>query len=675
MKVRRASSFFRGLAGAALAVLSAASWAQETPPPAGTIFGGPGSASAGGAAVPVQASNLPDLGLVGWAIPQIRWGGNTGSTYVFNTDFLGQSSLSSSQLMSGRASSFIYAPWFAQVTANAGLSTNGSQNSTAGTKSKADSTAINYGGNLNLFPLSRFPFSAYLDFSDSRAKANSSVTSATAESKAMRMGARQYYRPEKGSDSYNASVDRSVVTNSNAKSIVNALQGTYSTNIEDHSLSFNTRFSNTTGDTSGQGSTLFGASGNHSWRIPDEGLTINSSLNFSHNDIKSLSTTGNGLLVNNSQVFQAASSFSWLPDEDLPLTITGGAGFLNTATATDTNKTSLVNLQSFVNASYRISNNLQANAGATIASTSATNTATRLPAVTPTEALLLTAAPPRLLTSSQIASISYSGDPLMFESVSYNWGTGVNISNQYNSIGDSVRTLGGTGQHGVNTSISLSDTSILALNASQSVSLNASGSKGANNQIGVLGHNVGAVWRVNAGQASVAMLTVNASDTISSGAFSNHLRNFAGNGNFQTQLSNRASLSASVNINVSQQLSAPLIFTSTPTDLTGTPLTTTAPTSQWTGSGQISYSHRSPFDISNLMYTINFMSIANQTNLRVVSGDPNALSWQIAKVLSQQATYRIGRLSFQATASVAWAGDGKKNASIFGSVSREIGDF
>lgn len=674
MKVRLASPFLRGLAGA-LAVLSAASWAQEAPPPAETISGGQGPASVGGAAVPVQASNLPDLGLVGWAIPQIRWGGNTGSTYVFNTDFLGQNSLSSSQLMSGRASSFIYAPWFAQVTANAGLSTNGSQNSTAGTKSKADSTSINYGGNLNLFPMSRFPFSAYLDFGDSRAKANSSAASATAESKAMRMGARQYYRPEKGSDSYNASADRSVVTTSNAKSIVNALQGTYSTNIEDHSLSFNTRFSNTTGDTSGQGSTLFGASGSHSWRIPDEGLTINSSLNFSHNDIKSLSTTGNGLLVNNSQVLQAASSFSWLPDEDLPLTITGGAGFLNTHTATDTNRTSLVNLQSFVNASYRISNNLQANAGATIASTNSTNIATRLPAVTPTEALPLTA-PPRLLTSSQIASISYSGDPLMFESVSYNWGTGVNISNQTNSIGDSVRTLGGTGQHGVNTSISLSDTSILALNASQSVSLNASGSnQGANNQIGVLGHNVGAVWRVNAGQASVAMLTVNASDTVSSGAFSNHLRSFSSNGNFQTQLTNRASLSASVNVNVSQQLSAPLVFTTTPTDPTGTPIATTAPTSQWTGSGQISYSHRSPFDISNLMYTINFMSIANQTNLRVVSGDPNALSWQIAKVLSQQATYRIGRLSFQATASVAWAGDGKKNASIFGSVSREIGDF
>ena len=662
------------------AAFAAARAAQpEAPVDPETVRPGPPASPSAG--TPTPSGGLPDLEAVTWAIPPIRWSGNTGSTYVYNTNFLGQTSLSDTQLLSGRASSFIYAPWFAQVTTTAGLSTSGATYHSTDSTSKSDSTSLNFGGNLSLFPLSRFPFSAYVEVSDSRARATGGGDSAMAASTqydAVRVGARQNYRPETGNENYNGSVDHSSLTSGGLSSIVNAFQGGYSTSFEDHGISASTRFSSTTGDAGGQGSTLFSATGSHNWQIPEEGLTISTSANFSRNDLKTLSTTGSGLVVNNSQVMQASSSFNWLPDEELPLTIAGGAGILNLATSTESANTSLMNLNSFVNASYRITNNLMASAGGTIATTSTTNTG--LTPAAQNDAGTSAGTATRLLTTSQNASISYMGDPLVFGDYSYNWGGGANLSNQTNSLGGNSRALGTSAQHSLNTTFPLSDTSVLALNASQSVSLNAAGTTSTNsgttnssNQNTTLTHSAGAVWRANVGQVSIATMSFNASDTMSTGAFSNHLRSFHADGRLQTQLSTRAALNASTTVSASQQLSSPQTFTTTTTALGTT--STTMPSTVWSGNGQIFFTYRSPFDIANLLYTASFSANANQSNLRVISGDPNAVSWQIARVLSNQASYRVGRLVFQATASMAWLGDGKKNATLFGSINREIGDF
>lgn len=627
-------------------------------------------ASPGGAAAPADPQNLPEL--TSWTIPAIRWGGNTGSTYVYNTDMMGASSLTDTQLLSGRAASFIYAPWFAQVNANAVLSTTAGKYESGSTNSKSDSTTLSYGGNVNVFPVSRFPFTAYFESSDSRAKAmtsGSADVASTTQYSSLRLGARQSYRPETGNDSMNASADHSRVTSGAMRSVVNAFQGSYSTNIEDHSLAATARFSSTSGDVGGQGSTLFGANANHTWQIPEEGLTISNFASFSQNQLKTLSINGGGLALNNSRVLQATSSFSWIPDEELPLTITGGGGLLNTATDTEVDRTTLTNLNAYVNASYRINNNLTASGAASVANTSTTSAGTGL--------LLANTPggqnPSRLTTTTQSASISYSGDPLSFGNYSYTWGGGANLHNQTASLGGANRVLSGSAQHSLNRSFSLSETSLLALNANQSVSLNATSTGTANNQNTTLTHGVGAVWRATLGPVSTATLSVNASDSLSSGNFSNHLRSFTGTGNFQRQLSSRASVSAAANVSASQQLSSPLTYTTTTTGLGTT--NTTQPTTVWNGSGQVSYSHRNPFDVSNLVYTASFTTTANQSNLRLVTGDPNALAWQVARVFTNQATYRVGRLQFQLTGSMAWLGDGKKNATLFGSISREIGDF
>ena len=593
---------------------------------------------------------LPDLtAITSWAIPPIRWGGNTTSNYGWNGAAETQT-FSETQAVNLRASSYIYQPWYAQVSGDVGLLTGTSkQSSTAegGQDTSSKNTAITYGGNLSLFPQSRFPFQAYLQSSDSRATANS----ATAAYTSMRMGARQNYRPEVGQENYSGSVDRSIVTSGAIRSIVDALQGNFSTTLAEHSVSANARYSRNLGDVSGQGSNLLGLAASHSWRN-DEDLTVASSASYSNNQIRVLGGDS-GLIMNNSQVMQAGSSVTWLPDEDLPLTVVGGGNFLHLNTNTGTAATAVTNLNGYANANYRISNNLQATGGVTLSQNQA-NGVTQF-------------------ASGQNAALSYSGDALTFGNYSYNWGTGANVANQIVTGAGTNSSVGGSAQHSVSRHVNLAPGSTISLNAGQGFSL--SGTTGSG-QVGVLTHTGGASWRQTIGERSLGVLSASASDSMSTGAFSSHFRSLTTQGNFQTQLTARSTLGANMNFVVSQQLkttqapttTGPFVDTTPPATDNGNGNTTMS------GSGSVSYSHRNPFDITNLMYTATLQLNASQTNLRLVAADPNAMMWQTGTVFQQNADYRIGRLIFRATGTYATF-NGKENASIFLTIGRELGDM
>lgn len=590
--------------------------------------------------------DLPDLSAITtWAIPPVRWGGTTSSNYSWNksdvTKVFGES-----QGLSLRATSYIYQPWYAQVGGDIALVTGTSkQTSSGGGDTDSKNTAIGFGGNLSLFPQSRFPFQAYISSSDSRATANADTT----QYKSMRIGARQSYRPETGPENYQASADRSIVTASNdIRSVVDAFQGSASTTFGAHALSGNARYSQTTGDVGGQASNLLAFTATHSWRDEEE-LSVASSATYSSNDVSVLG--GSGLQKNNSQMIQANTSATWVPDEDLPLTIAGGGGFLNSTTKTDLDAASFTSFNGYANASYRFSPQLNGTAGLTLASIQAAGTSQ--------------------FASGQTASVSYVGTPLTFGDFSYSWGTGAGVSNQIVSTGATSSGISAQAQHSIARTFTPSELSTLSLTASQGYSIRTSTGSG---QSGVLTHSGGAAWRLGFSERTVGQLSVTATDSLSTGAFSSHFRTLSTQGNMQSQLSSRSALAANVNFIASQQITAPQ---ATPTvgDPTLPPFqTSTTGNTNLAGSGQVAYSHRNPFDVTNLLYTASFQVNASQTNMRVVSGDPNALAWQTGTVLQQTADYRIGRLVFRATNSFATL-NGKKNASIYFSISREIGDL
>lgn len=616
----------------------------ENPVPFEAVRPGPSSTVAKAAAP--RPDNLPDLtAIMGWSIPPIRWGGNAISTYGLNESSDGGKTFNETQGLNLHASSYIYQPWYAQVNGDLGLLSgsfeqNGN-NSTATSASR--STSVTYGGNLSLFPQSRFPFQAYVQSSDSRANANATSVQYTST----RIGARQNYRPEVGPDNYSVSADRSIVSSSNVRSVVDALQGSYATIIADHNLNANARYSRNIGDVGGQGSNLFSLIGTHSWH-PSEEFSIASSANFTNNEIRMLN--GSGLSINNSQILQAGSSVTWLPDPDLPLMVSGGGNFLNINTETEAAKARLTNINGYANANYRFSNNLTAAGGLTMTENQSNGTS--------------------LFSSGQNASISYSGNPLVFGKYSYNWGTGAGISNQMVSSGEADRSLSGQVQHSLLRNIALSEASAITLNASESFSLTNNSTLG---QSSVITHAGGASWRLGLGERSQGMLSATVSDSMSTGNFSSHFRSLSAQGNVQTQLSSHSALTASLYFVLSQQLKAPQV-TQTATTSPPPTLTTNGSSNTLNGSGQVSYTHRNPFDIADLLYTATFQANASQTNLRLISGDPNALAWQTSKVFQQNLDYRLGRLLFRATSSFATL-NGKENASLFFTINREIGDY
>lgn len=596
-------------------------------------------------AAPVP-DKLPDLTAVsGWSIPPIRWGGSTTSNYNWN-DSSASRTFNETQTLNLRASSYVYQPWYAQVSGNVGLLSGNarlsSDQSAATTTSR--NTALTYGGNLALFPQSRFPFQAYLQTSDSRARANAMG----AHSTAIRMGARQSYRPQTGPETYSASADRSIVTAGSVRSVVDALQGAYATTITDHSVSTSARFSRNSGDIGGQGSNLLNLSGSHSWRA-DEEFTVASSASYMRNQTRML--TGTGLSMNNSQIVQAGSAVTWLPDEELPLTVSGGANILHMTTETEAAKGQLSNLSSYANANYRFSENLSAAAGLTLAQSQGNGISQ--------------------FSSGQNASLSYSGNPLVFGNYSYNWGTGAGITNQVITGGAANRNVSGQIQHSVLRSVKLATTSVLVLNASQGYSVAQSNGTG---QSGVLTHAGGGSLRLAVGEDTMGMLNATVSDSISTGQFPSHFRSLSTQGNMQMQLSSRSTLTANLNFIVNQQLTAPMaVQTVTPT-LPTTAATTSNGSTTMNGAGQLSYAHRSPFNISNLIYSAMLQANASQTNIRLQAGDGTALGWQTGNVFQHNADYRLGRLVFRLTNSFATL-NGKKNASLFLMMSREIGDF
>lgn len=612
----------------------------ESPLPFEAVRPGPPSTVASEA--PSRPGDLPDLSaILGWAIPPVRWNGNAISTFNWNESSDGSKTFNQTQALNLHASSYIYRPWYAQVSGDIGLlgGTFEQKGNSSEANSKSRSTSLTYGGNLSLYPQSRYPFQAFVQRSDSRA--NATATAIDAQYTMMRMGVRQSYRPEVGSEDYSASADRSIVTTSNIRSVVDALQGSYANIIDNHSVNANVRYSRNSGDIGGQGSNLFSVNGTHSWRA-DEDLSVASSANFTNNQIRMLS--GSGLSVNNSRIMQAYTSATWWPDPDLPLTVTGGGNFLNINTETETGQDNLTNISSYANALYRFSSNLTASGGLTLAQNQSSGN--------------------RQFSFGQNAQVSYSGNALIIGDYSYNWGTGGGISNQQFSSGEANRNLSGQIQHSLLRSITLGNASTITLNASQNFSVSDSSTLG---QTGVLAHTGGASWHLGIGKSSQGMLSATVSDAISTGSYSSHFRSLSAQGSLQTRLTSRSALTANLNFILNQQLSA--------TQKTASPsFSNSGSSSTLNGSGNVSYTHRNPFDIANLLYTATFQANASQTNLRLISGDPDALAWQTGRVFQQNLDYRLGRLMFRVTSSFATM-NGKENASLFFTINREIGDF
>lgn len=576
-----------------------------------------------------------------WSMAPVRWGGSVSGNINTTRSGISQTR-SNAQILGLRGASYIYQPWFAQVSGNLDLLSTESASISDGSDNDngSRSEAVNYGLNLNLFPVSRFPLQAYVQQSDSRADANIIGT----QYKSTRMGASQNWRPERGNERVSASFDQSNVATNRFNSKVDAMRGSYATSTENHNLNGSFNYSKSMGDLGGQRSNLLNLHGNHFWNNWEDGLSVSSFANISDNQIGLQS--GSSLININSQILQLGNNVTWRPDEEIPLTLNGGVNMISSATATDTDTTNLFNVNGFANSFYRFNNNLSASGGLI---------------------LLHSRSAARYVSAfGQNGALTYTGNPIALGKSVYNWGTGLSAVNQNTTTGTDFFSTSTSAQHGLSRSMPFSDRSALTLNATQAVTIvnsKTSGINGASTSGANLSHSLGSTWFSYDGEGGASTLSGTFTDSRSLADQPSHYRNLSAYGNLQSQLSRRSFLTLSLNVNANQQIRSPAIDAG---------VQTTEPI--WSGAAGTTFSLRNPFDVKNMTYLVTVRNNYNQTNLRVASGDPSALSWQTGVFFQQSLDYRVGRLSVRTSHTDA-ENNGVRVVSLFVVVARYFGEF
>jgi len=608
----------------------------------------------------VEKQDLPDIASESWQLAPIRWiGSTTTSGNLFLPESSGRS-LTLSNNLNVQASSFIVAPYIAQWGGSFGVSSSTTSTTPlTGSEIKGESSSLNFGGNVDVFPMSRFPLSASI----SRSTAESRTAESTSPTTLLTLGLRQQFRTEDGRDNYALSFNRSSATtgvaNAAATSVSSTLGGNFSTNREfdyehwlegNHNISANFNASSAQADQATGAATNAGADRavnlnanlSHGW-IVHEDLSINNLFTFARSQVNAFQ--GNRLIQNTSSVFLGSTGFTWRPFEELPLTLTGGGNFSRTSTINNNLGNEQGTFGAFASTNYRFNDNLSVGGNASVSSTQSGGL--------------------RNLSTVQAANLSYSGDPLNFGGFIYGWGAGGGFSRSSSSAAGSQIGTSISASHNLARSMLFERLGDVNVSISQDVSR----TNNPNGATTSFGNTAGAGWRATFGEQLSASLNANVVFTLSNGVGGkNQFRsaNLTGAGAYQ--ISSRAALNINANLNWNQSI----IASSTNQVLNGVTIDSNAP--QANGSFSVGYIHQNPFSIRNLNYNGSFTRTQSFSNLNVAGGSTPSVANNASNSLQQLVDYRVGRLIFRLNH--AWIDQaGRKSASIFGSVTREFDGF
>ena len=171
------------------------------------------------------------------------------------------------------ASTYLWQPWFATVDGDLNLSQ-------ITTTAETDSTATVAGGGLqlNVFPRSRFPFTAFVSLDDNRTEFDS-IFVEQRDRRLLRYGVQQQYRPLSGTSSYGLLLERREDSNSvsgpgfSTDQSTNRLDLTTTQRFDRHNLSARFNLEQTTFDERDEDALDLVGTVQHNYR-PSDTLTI-----------------------------------------------------------------------------------------------------------------------------------------------------------------------------------------------------------------------------------------------------------------------------------------------------------------------------------------------------------------------------------------------------------------
>lgn len=384
-----------------------------------------------------------------WFLPPVRLGGSV-SYYVARNSSDGQSTNQTGLVttLNARTGTYIWRPWFATVNANLAFTHSTNKFDNIDSSSKSKSVSVNGGGQLNVVPLSKFPFEAHFQLNDSRASIDQLVGTTYASE---RFGFTQRYYRE-GGDAllrWDRNVQHDVETGRDRQ---DTLQLRISNKLGEHTLEFIGDRSDSRRESTGEKAIVNSLALQHSY-VPESTISISNFVNVSQSNYELLSG-GSG-----SRLVQMSSNVFWRP-ENSPMTVNGGVRMF--AVDSDLSGLSVVGAPTA---------NKTTNANANIGVSYELNRLTRLSAslnVNQNENNGI-----KSNSSSQLASVNYTPDNLALGDFSYRWGTSASVASTQASSAESQTQLTLQLSHSLSRTIRLSGGSAIGMDAGQGVSLSA----------------------------------------------------------------------------------------------------------------------------------------------------------------------------------------------------------
>lgn len=566
-----------------------------------------------------------------YGVAPIRWGGELSYGYFALKPDKGATASSHFYQITNRASSYILYPWLAQVNGNLSVALVRS-GSSGDDESSTRAVSITGGLGLNLFPVSRFPFSADLSVTDSRTDG----TLTDSGNRSYRLSLRQSYRPIRGRWNTNGSFSASRLEGEFGSDSVYLLEGNYATQWEKNAFDAHAAASTNEVKTGTNTRNLL-LYANHNYRI-DNATRVDSNASLTYFDV---GQQGGGSSATG--VLQVYSVGSWNP-QDSPWSASASGRLVRNSSdfGGSGNSTTLAALT--IGGSYRASRNLRFSASGSTSGALGGDSSS--------------------LTTSLSGAVTYTGDPLTFGNVSYTWGSSGSISHIMSSD-VSAQSVSASGNHALSRSWILSPWSVMSGSVSQGVAaFRSSGDSGTTGSS--LSHSVNLSLSATPGDASTGTIGTGLSDSRSFGDSSSHFRSAHIQIGGNLRLSRDSILSGHMTWRKTEQQSE------RPIDpLTGLPIEVESDNTDL--NGNINYQHGRVFGIRGMVYSLQFSASSNRGNERQL-GNPDATREGKTRSIDQRLNYRIGRLESQLNMRVAEV-DGKKNAALFFRVSRSFGAF
>ncbi|MDH3319147.1 MAG: hypothetical protein OEO84_05585 [Betaproteobacteria bacterium] len=553
-------------------------------------------------------------GLTGWRIPPIRWGGYWGLD-LRSVSASGQPRRQ--QLVESlnlRGSSYFWQPWFAQVSGDLTLFAAQERGAEAGAGAsgaaggRTSSTDVIGGGQLALFPMSRFPFTASYRQSDSRVSGELTNNAYTSRS----YGLTQSYAPLEGRSNYRLSYDRNDVTSDAfGTDTAEALAASMNWSGGFHTLSVTGNSYTNTRLNSGDTSSVDTANATHSYRSGPN-FAVESLANYNDTDYHLVS--GALPIDLRSRYLQLNSFATWRPAETSPLRVSGGGRLFENRTGSNGTTYDAQTISAYAAATYALDRNSTLRGGGTVTRN--------------------TSAGASSVSTDQNVGADYNSDPIKLGEYTYGWNAGATLGNQ--TGGESSRqTLGVQLGQRVHRSIALDEGSALAIDASQTYSAIRDTLAPTSQS---LVHSAGASWSRRAGQDASTLLSLNASDSRTRGYAEQHFQLVNLQASGQVQFSRYSSASANMTLQATRQTTYPAFATGA-----------TAPPTQYSSSsagGNLSYRHARAFDVPRLSYYA-LLNLNQQQARTRFEGDINAPIEHVNWSLEQRLEYQIGRLETQ----------------------------